>query len=182
MAKKTPRGLVALSASAIAVIYAAGYLATQPVAANATPTNEAAAAVVSSSPPAPSVVTTAPTSVPPVAATPTSQPTAGAAPTSQTVTAAAYRDGSYQGTGTSRFGDVTVTVTVQGGRISGVALTRVTTKYPASRIAGLPAQVVARQSAQVDRVTGATYSTQAFQGAVQQALSQARSGGTAVGA
>jgi uncharacterized protein with FMN-binding domain len=66
-----------------------------------------------------------------------------------------------------------VAVTIQGGRIANVALTQVTTQYPASRIAALPGQVVARQSAQVDRVSGATYSTQAFQQAVQQALGKA---------
>ena len=38
----------------------------------------------------------------------------------------------------------------------------------------LPKQVVDRQSAAVDRVTGATYSVQAFQQAVQQALAQAK--------
>ena len=58
-------------------------------------------------------------------------------------------------------------------RRTNVALTRVTTQYPASRIAALPGQVVARQSARVDRVSGATYSVQAFQQAVQQALAQA---------
>jgi uncharacterized protein with FMN-binding domain len=64
-------------------------------------------------------------------------------------------------------------VTIQGGRITDVTFTQVTTQYPGSRIAMLPAQVVARQSAQVDRITGATYSVQAFQQAVQQALAKA---------
>jgi uncharacterized protein with FMN-binding domain len=67
---------------------------------------------------------------------------------------------------------VAVGVTVQGGRITNVVMTQVTTQYPASRIAALPAQVVARQSAQVDRISGATYSVQAFQQAVQQALAK----------
>jgi uncharacterized protein with FMN-binding domain len=92
-----------------------------------------------------------------------------------------YRDGTYQGRGTSRRGDVGVSVTIQGGRITNVAITQITTQYPASRIAALPGQVVARQSAQVDRITGATYSVQAFQQAVQQALAQARTSGTSVG-
>jgi uncharacterized protein with FMN-binding domain len=68
---------------------------------------------------------------------------------------------------------VEVSVTVQGGRIANVVLTRVTTKYPASRIASLPGEVISRQTAQVDNVSGATASAQAFRSAVQQALAKA---------
>ena len=64
-------------------------------------------------------------------------------------------------------------VSIQGGRIAGVTITGGTTHYPLSRIAALPSQVMDRQSLQVDRVTGATYSVQAFQQAVQQALARA---------
>jgi uncharacterized protein with FMN-binding domain len=64
-------------------------------------------------------------------------------------------------------------VTVQNGRISNVQITGVTTEYPVSRIASLPSQVVTRQSAQVNTISGATYSTQAFVAAVQQALAKA---------
>jgi uncharacterized protein with FMN-binding domain len=85
-----------------------------------------------------------------------------------------YQDGTYSGYGTSRRGDVEVAVVIQGGKIVSADVTRCMTQYPESRIARLPAQVVARQSAQVDRVSGATYSTQAYQQAVQQALNKAR--------
>ena len=84
-----------------------------------------------------------------------------------------YKDGTYSGTGTSRRGGFDVAVTVAGGRITNVVITRAFTEYPASRVAALPAQVVARQSASVDKVTGATYSSQAFQQAVQAALTKA---------
>ena len=83
------------------------------------------------------------------------------------------RDGTYSGTGTSRRGNVTVSVTVAGGKISNVSITSVTTQYPVSRISTLPGQVVSRQSAQVDNVSGATYSAQAFRLAVQAALAAA---------
>ncbi len=53
-------------------------------------------------------------------------------------------------------------------------ITSVTTKYPASRIASLPGQVVQNQTANVNLVTGATSSSQAFKQAVQQALAQAQ--------
>jgi uncharacterized protein with FMN-binding domain len=71
-----------------------------------------------------------------------------------------------------------VTVTVQGGRITNVQITAVNTEYPVSRIASLPSMVVKGQTANVNVVSGATYSSQAFKQAVQQALAQAA---TAVG-
>jgi uncharacterized protein with FMN-binding domain len=90
-----------------------------------------------------------------------------------TATATSYADGTYTGTGSSRFGNVTVSVTTSGGVITNVQITKVTTSYPVSRIASLPAQVVQHQTANVNVVSGATYSSQAFKQAVQQALSQA---------
>jgi uncharacterized protein with FMN-binding domain len=114
------------------------------------------------------------TASPTRAMAPTPRQTSNPVPSPTSAAAGAYRDGTYAGSGNSRRGGVDVAVTIQGGRIVGVELTRVTTQYPASRIARLPGQAIERQSAQVDRVTGATYSAQAFQQAVQQALVQAR--------
>jgi uncharacterized protein with FMN-binding domain len=179
-----PRGLAALSASVVAVIYAAGYLRTQPVDASLDSTEPAAITVANSVPaPTPMPVPTTPTQrqQPRAAApaaptrpqpTPTSPPAATTAPSANSA-AAGYKDGTYSGQGTSRRGNVWVDVTVQGGRITTVNITRSTLQYPVRDIAGLPAQVVSRQSAQVDLVSGATYSTQAFRGAVSQALSKA---------
>jgi uncharacterized protein with FMN-binding domain len=154
-----------------------GLTAPQPRVDAAGPSSGAPSAVA---PTAPGASTTAPG--PGVAPSSTPRPVgaaaSSAAPPVGTATPAAssgYRDGTYTGSGTSRRGGFEVAVTIQGGRIANVALTRVTTQYPASRIAGLPGQVVARQSAQVDRVSGATYSVQAFQQAVQAALAQAKS-------
>jgi uncharacterized protein with FMN-binding domain len=183
-----PRRLVALSASAVAAVYFAGYLVTGAadaglsgsVAPTATTISAPARAAPGSGPTpvlaqrpataAPSRPTTTTLSRAPTVAPPRSP---AAAPTSPPAAGAAYRDGTYDGTGTSRRGDVSVEVTIAGGRISDVAITDVTTQYSVRRIAALPGQVVARQSARVDRVTGATYSAQAFQQAVQQALAQA---------
>ena len=157
--KKMPRGLVALSSSAIATIYFAGFVATRSadagLAAAAAAGATAPAVESSASPPASS-----PTAVTPVIS-------AGSAGT------AAYQDGTYTGQGTSRRGGVSVSVTIQSGRIQNVTITASNTEYPVSRIASLPAQVVSRQSAQINAITGATYSSQAFQQAVQQALAKA---------
>jgi uncharacterized protein with FMN-binding domain len=85
-----------------------------------------------------------------------------------------YADGTYSATGTSQLGNVTVSVTIANDKISNVQITKVTTKFPMSRIASLPAAVVQSQSANVNVISGATYSSQAFKQAVQQALSQAQ--------
>src|SRR5690242_16390552 len=98
MNRKMPRRMVALSSSAIAAIYFAGFMATR--AADAGIASAAAA-------------TQAPTSF--------TENLAATAPSAATVAAAsvtAYRDGTYSGTGTSRRGGVTVSVTVAGGRIT----------------------------------------------------------------
>jgi uncharacterized protein with FMN-binding domain len=148
MTNRMPRRLVALSSSAIAAVYFAGFAATRGADAGISTADVMQPAAVNSSAAASAAATSAPVVSP-------------------------YKDGTYTGTGTSRRGDVTVSVTISGGRITAVNLTRVATEYPASAIASLPAQVVAKQSAQVNGVSGATYSAQAFRGAVQAALQQA---------
>ncbi len=162
MARTRSRRMVALSSAAIAAVYFAGLAATREAAAGLAG-GAATSAPLSRAAPQPSAT---PTVVPPIQASRTAS--SGAATSSSR-----YADGTYSGTGTSRFGSISVSVTIQSGRITNVAITRATTSFPVSRIASLPGQVVARQSAQVDRVTGATYSSQAFRQAVQQALSQA---------
>jgi uncharacterized protein with FMN-binding domain len=241
MAKKVSRRVVALSASAIAAIYLAGYVITEPAAerialaesdpssAGAIP-NHASPNVASRSvsvrvavtrttgaptDPYPTLADPSTTTIPtliPTAAAPvvTATPNAAVLPASAppiplippTVTAtrtspvarltprpsptprpasgSAYHDGAYQGYGQSRRGDVQVQVAIQGGRIVNVAITQTTTQYPESLIDGLPAEVVARQGYQVDRIAGATYSTRAFQDAVRQALAQAQGAGSGI--
>lgn len=180
MAKKISGRLVALSTSAVATIYLAGALSTRQAAD--------AAAGVQSPPIAPTQATATPAaaaSSAPAVVVGASAPPATSAPATSTATAtgtsiatatsaaSGYADGTYAGTGTSRFGNVYVSVTVAGAQITNVQITRVTTSYPVSRIASLPAQVVQKQTASVNVVTGATYSSQAFKQAVQQALAQA---------
>lgn len=81
------------------------------------------------------------------------------------------RDGSFYGTGSSPFGDVTVALIVRSARIVDVRITGVTTYFSADWIASLPPEVVRGQSPRVDVVSGATASTAAFVGAVEDALS-----------
>lgn len=149
MARKIPRQLVAVSSSAIAAIYFAGFVATRGA--------DAGIASAASGVPGTLVASSTATST-------NSQSAPVVSP---------YKDGTYAGTGTSRRGNVSVSVSIANGRIASVSITGVTTQYPQSRIASLPAQVVARQSGQVDNVSGATYSAQAFRTAVQAALALA---------
>ncbi|MBV9542900.1 MAG: FMN-binding protein [Chloroflexi bacterium] len=192
MAKnRMPTGLVALSTTAITAIYIAGYVRTQAADATiadaqAAPTASAASVSAPVAAPATPVPTNAPTvparrgapqgtsrdAQPPTTSrtAPTATPAPQPAAQSQS---AGYTDGTFSGHGTSRRGDVWVDVTVQGGQITNVNITRSTLQYPLRDIAGLPGEVVQRQSAQVDTVSRATYSSMAFKGAVSQALSQA---------
>src|SRR6266851_4988321 len=178
------RGLVALSASAVAAVYMAGYLRTQSADASigasaaAVSPSATSSAAIATNPPVGATPTAIPLVVPrqvPVAppvvsaAQPTQrpapQPTAPPALTAPQSLPASLKDGTFTGQGSSRRGDVWVSVQVQSGRIATVTITRSTLQYPLRDIAGLPSQVVQRQSAQVDIVSRATYSSQAFQGA-----------------
>lgn len=89
------------------------------------------------------------------------------------ITGAAFRDGTYSGWGRARHGRIFATVVIRRGRIASAEITDCRMKYPCSMIAALPPRVVARQSADVDIVSGATHSTEAFTRAVSDALSQA---------
>lgn len=84
------------------------------------------------------------------------------------------RDGVYSGWGTSRHGDIQASVEVKDGRIVSATITQCLTRYSCSWIADLPGQVVKRQSPEVDLVSGATQSTDAFYSAVVEALSKAK--------
>jgi len=193
MPTKIPRGLVALSSSAIATIYFAGLFSTRAAAdgisavANAdqpaTSTPTSGTAVQTS---APTVVvgasaTTTPT--PQATTTATAQPTTTSTSTTTSTAAktSGYADGTYSGTGSGRFGSVTVSLTTSGGTISNVQITKVSTTFPVSQIASLPAQVVQKQSANVNAISGATASSQAFKQAIQQALAQATAANSTTG-
>jgi uncharacterized protein with FMN-binding domain len=168
--KRISPGLVAVSSAAILSIYAAGYART----------NSAAQAAVAPAAATGSAVTAVPptnTPVPPAgvaAAAPSiSGSTATAAPTATTSATAGLRDGTYSGIGSSRHGDIGVSVVVQGGRVVSAEITQCMTRYPCSVIASLPGRVVATQRPPVNFVSGATDSSQAFTGAVVAALAQA---------
>jgi uncharacterized protein with FMN-binding domain len=142
--RREARAYAAAGAATVAVIYAIGYGASQPVRVPAKPTSAAHS----------------------------SAPRAHARGGSSA--ASGYRDGRFAGTGSSQYGDVSVEVTVTRGRVASVEITGATTFFPANAAAPLIPEVISRQSPPVDIVSGATGSSQAFQGAVQQAVGKAR--------
>lgn len=154
MGAKMGNKSIALCSAALGILYAAGYLVTEPLAAN--------------------------TGLPPsvISSSAAASPKANAAPSLQQPNGKQalpkYQDGTYHGQGSNRFGTVEVAVSIKSGKISSVDITRSTTHYPQSRINGLPQQVIARQSAQIDAVTGATRSSEDFQMAIRDALVQAQ--------
>src|SRR5207247_7946626 len=134
MARKMPRQLVALSSSAIAAIYFAGLVATRAAdagiasaAADASPTALVSTATAVAGQPAAVVSASA---TPAVSASATPAVSARATSTATTTQSAGYQDGTYSGTGTSRRGNVSVSVTVQSGRIATVTISNITTQYP----------------------------------------------------
>jgi uncharacterized protein with FMN-binding domain len=77
------------------------------------------------------------------------------------------------GTGSSRHGSIEATVVVEDGQIVSADITGCGTRWPCGRVSQLPARVLAAQSADVNYVSGATDSSQAYLRAVAAALQQA---------
>ncbi|MBO7743776.1 FMN-binding protein [Paenibacillus sp. MWE-103] len=84
-----------------------------------------------------------------------------------------YNDGVFTGMGSNRRGSIQVKVTIKEDRITDVEISDFEMHYAESDVVDLPNEVVQTQNPQVDNVSGATYSTAAFEDAVQDALAQA---------
>ncbi len=109
---------------------------------------------------------------------PLSPVTAGASqpvnPSAGQKAAEQYKDGTYLGWGMSRHGDIQAAVVIEGGRIASARIAQCLTRYSCDVIADLPPQVALRQNPDVDSVSGATQSADAFYFAVVEALSKAK--------
>lgn len=147
------------------VVTAAAPGATAPapsVVAAVTPTPVASAPAVPA-PAAPVATAASAGSAPPTPATP---PEAAAAPK--------WKDGTYTGWGTCRHGDIQAEVVIESGRITSAKIVQCLTRYSCNVIGPLPPEVIQRQSAEVDYVSGATQSANAFYYAVVEALGKAK--------
>ena len=95
--------------------------------------------------------------------------------------AAAYKDGTYYGSGTGFGGPLKVMVEISGGKIASIEIVENSdgSSY-ISKASALISSIISSQSTNVDTVSGATYSSVGIIQAVRDALSQAAvSGNTA---
>ena len=111
---------------------------------------------------APSLSAAASTPEPPNAAPPAAVP------------AIAYKDGTYHGWGFSRHGDIYSFVVIEKGRVVHSGYDKCRTLWPCTLVDHLGPQVVSRQTAEVDYVSGATESGNAFYWGIVEALSKAK--------
>lgn len=108
--------------------------------------------------------------------------TSGASASPSPSTTAGYKDGSYTGQDApNQYGDVQVKVVISSGKITDVqALTLPSDRQRSAEIsqqAGplLHDEVVQAQSAQIDILSGATFTSESYAQSVQSALDQAHS-------
>lgn len=153
---KMDKKWVVLCSTAVAAVYAAGFYATE------------AQAIKMDTPQAPKV------SIQTKNTTTIKKPAVTVAAATKTVQPKQmYKDGTFTGTGMNRRGEMDVAVTLKQDKITDVQISNWGMHYSESDITALPGEVVQRQNANVDFVSGATYSSQAFADAVQDALNQA---------
>lgn len=88
---------------------------------------------------------------------------------------AGYVDGTYDGSGIGFGGEITVSVTIAGGKITQVEILSADAEDPAyfNMAKVLTDNIVEEQSAEVDTVSGATYSSNGIRDAASDALSKA---------
>ena len=93
--------------------------------------------------------------------------------------AAAYKDGTYYGTGTGFGGTLKVQVVISGGKITSIdVIENHDDSSYLNRAMSLINNIIATQSTNVDVVSGATYSSNGIKSAVRDALRQAAVNGS----
>jgi len=97
-------------------------------------------------------------------------------PASSASSESPWHDGTYTGWGLSRHGDIEARVTIKHGGIVAVGIATCATRYPCYVIDEILQQPLFRQSADVDTVSRATESSDAYSDAVWQALQKAEAG------
>ncbi|MFF7681126.1 FMN-binding protein [Microbacterium sp. NPDC007973] len=134
--------------------------------------------------PTPSASSSSSSSLTPSASSSSSSSASGSSPSGAAgqTTSRGLRDGTYTGSSANtRYGPVQVQITVSGGSITDVQVP----EYPSSNgrdqqinsraLPTLMQETIQAQSAQVDMVSGATYTSTGYRTSLQSALDQARS-------
>jgi uncharacterized protein with FMN-binding domain len=111
-----------------------------------------------------------------------SSSSSGNQPAANASASAAYKDGTYTGsTADAYYGNVQVAVTISGGKITNVKFLQYPNSHSASVYINqqvmpyLKQEAVQAQSANVQIISGATFTSQAFAQSLQNALRQAQS-------
>lgn len=128
------------------------------------------------SPPPPEAAKTAVAAVPSLMSVPLedmSKPDAVPPPGPLPPGFAGWRDGTYTGWGQSNHGDIEARVIIKGGRIVDSGIATCATRYPCDVIYTILYQPVQNQSPDVDRVSRATESADAYYYGLVEALKQA---------
>lgn len=91
-------------------------------------------------------------------------------------TAGSYKDGSYEGTATGFGGDITVKVTVDGGKITAVDIVSAEKEDGAylTMAEDIIPKIIDAQISEVDTISGATFSSTGIKNATAQALESAQ--------
>lgn len=90
--------------------------------------------------------------------------------------AGSYKDGSYEGTATGFGGDITVKVTVDGGKITAVDIVSAEKEDGAylTMAEDIIPKIIDAQTSEVDTISGATFSSTGIKNATAQALESAQ--------
>lgn len=98
-----------------------------------------------------------------------------AAAAAATIVAGPYKDGTYEGTGAGFQGDITVSVTIAGGKISGVEVVKSseTANIGGAALPSYCKSVVDSQSIDIDVVSSASNTLRGFKEAINDALTKA---------
>jgi uncharacterized protein with FMN-binding domain len=121
----------------------------------------------------PSVVDTRTVAEAAVVSAVASDPVTSPTPLPATTLGANWRDGTYTGWGTSRHGEIKAQVVIKNGRIVESSVASCETRWPCDVITDIFHQPVERQNADVDRVSRATESSNAYYYALVAALDNA---------
>jgi uncharacterized protein with FMN-binding domain len=164
MAKMNKKWVV-LCSTAVAAVYAAGYFTTETQASIEQPPQQTQVNAQFNGGQSNGL---------PTSSSPTKTNQTNSVQTNKSQTNTLYKDGTYTGMGRNRRGSIQAAVTIKNDKITDVEISNFAMHYSERDVVGLPKEVLQKQSAQVRNVSGATYSTQAFKDAVEDALSQAQ--------
>ena len=100
--------------------------------------------------------------------------------TSFTAPSGGYKDGTYTGSAQGFGGNIGVSVSISGGKITAVNVTSASGETPSylSSAKGVISRILSKQTPNVDTVSGATYSSNGILNAVKEALNKASGTGS----